>query len=133
MKFRGLIIGAALLGASALALTICQAADDSQKAPANPKTTAVSAPADKTAPSATSQKPQPEKAVATAKSQTSAEHPKVKAVTGTNLPTAMHTHGRITDGFSDLTVIDQYQIEHSGASTVAGVLIQEPGLTIRSR
>jgi hypothetical protein len=124
MNARRVIVGAAVLCASALAVTICQAAEESDKGSSTPKATAVSAPAAK-------QTAEPQKADTAAKGQSTAGQSKTNTLTGSRIPTTIRRAGRITDGPSNVTVIDQGEIDRSGAATVAEVLARESGITVK--
>ena len=57
-----------------------------------------------------------------------------KAVlTGSHLPQQYRRYGRITDGALNVVVIDRRDIEHSGATSLAGVLSHVPGIRLRGR
>ena len=119
MKGRTFITIVALLCASSLLSVICQAAEEASKEASSPKAAVAS-------PTGTSQTVKPQKVDASVAKQT-----KPTVLTGSYIPAKTKRDGRITEGMFDVTVIDQGEIEHSGAATLAQVLAREPGITVR--
>jgi outer membrane cobalamin receptor len=121
MKGRNFIVGVALFCASSLLLATCQAAEEVIKVPPSPK----AAVASQTGANQTVKPQKPDTSVA--------QQTKPTVLTGSYIPTKIKRDGRITDGAYNVTVIDQREIEHSGAASLAQVLAQEPGITIKHR
>ena len=51
-----------------------------------------------------------------------AQPDKARAYTGSHIPRKIVKNGEITDGFSQLRIIDEESIRRAGATSVAGVL-----------
>ena len=121
MKARRFITASTVLCTSVLVLATCRAADETNKAASTPKTSVVS-------PTSAGQTTKPQKLDASVAKQS-----KPTVLTGSYIPDKVKRDGRITEGMFDVTVIDQDEIEHSGAATLAQVLAREPGITFRHR
>lgn len=59
------------------------------------------------------------------------EEPKKVELTGSRIPRVVKKAGRITDGAQPVTVIDQKQIQRSGAQDLAGVLRTDPSIVVK--
>jgi outer membrane cobalamin receptor len=60
-----------------------------------------------------------------------AQPTKPTTLTGSYIPAKVKRAGRISEGMSDVTVIDNDSIQQSGAATLPELLVREPGITIR--